>query len=44
MKRVGKSALGKPLRVNITKGQSAQAAVKSKRKAIRKQLTKRKIT
>ena len=40
MKRVGKSALGKPLRGNITKGKSAQAAVMSKRKAIRKQLTK----
>ena len=40
MKRVGKSASGKPLRVNITKGKSAQAAVMSKRKAIRKQLTK----
>jgi len=41
MKRIGKSGLGKPLRVNITKGKSAQAAVMGKRKAIRKQLTKR---
>ena len=40
MKRIGKSGLGKPLRVNITKGKSAQAAVMGKRKAIRKQLTK----
>ena len=39
MKRIGKSGLGKPLRVNITKGKSAQAAVMSKRKAVRKQLT-----
>ena len=28
------------MRVNITKGKSAQAAVMGKRKAIRKQLTK----
>ena len=41
MKRIGKSGLGKQLRVNITKGKSAQAAVMGKRKAIRKQLTKR---
>ena len=41
MKRIGKSGLGKPLRVNITKGKSAQAAVMSKRKAVRKQLTKK---
>ena len=41
MKRIGKSGLGKPLRVNITKGKSAQAAVMGKRKAIRKQLTKK---
>ena len=41
MKRIGKSGLGKQLRVNITKGKSAQAAVMGKRKDIRKQLTKR---
>ena len=41
MKRIGKSGLGKPLRVNITKGKSAKAAVMSKRKAVRKQLTKK---
>ena len=41
MKRIGKTGLGKPMRVNITKGKSAQAAVMSKRKAIRKQLTKK---
>ena len=41
MKRIGKSGLGKQLRVNITKGQSGQAAVMGKRKAIRKQLSKR---
>ena len=41
MKRIGKSGLGKPLRVNITKGKSAQAAVMGKRKAIRKHLTTR---
>ena len=41
MKRIGKTPLGNPLRVNITKGKSAQAAVMGKRKAIRKQLTKR---
>ena len=40
MKRIGKTGLGKPMRVNITKGKSAQAAVMSKRKAVRKQLTK----
>ena len=39
MKRIGKTGLGKPMRVNITKGKSAQAAVMSKRKAVRKQLT-----
>ena len=41
MKRIGKTGLGKPMRVNITKGKSAQAAVMSKRKAVRKQLTKK---
>ena len=41
MKRIGKTGLGKPIRVNITKGKSAQAAVMGKRKSIRKQLTKR---
>ena len=41
MKRIGKTPLGNPLRVNITKGKSAQAAVMGKRKAIRKQLTKK---
>ena len=40
MKRIGKSGLGKPLRVNITKGKSAQGAVLVKRKALRKKLTK----
>ena len=40
MKRLCKTALGKQMRVNITKGKSAQAAVMGKRKAIRKQLTK----
>ena len=41
MKRIGKSGLGKPLRVNITKGKSAQAAVTGKKKELRKKLTKR---
>ena len=41
MKRICKSGLGKPLRVNITKGKSAQGAVMDKRKSLRKQLTKK---
>ena len=39
--RIGKTPTGKPLRVNIIKGKSAQAAVMGKKKAIRKKLTKR---
>ena len=39
--RIGKTPTGKPLRVNITKGKSAQAAVTGKKKELRKKLTKR---
>ena len=39
--RIGKTPTGKLLRVNITKGKSAQAAVTGKKKELRKKLTKR---
>ena len=41
MEKQGRSPTGKPLRVNITKGKSAQAAITGKKKELRKKLTKR---